>query len=100
MSEKYNIPYIITTDTHYLIKSDAELHKAYLNSQNGDREVDAFYATTYMMKTKELENYFSVAPEIDLNKAYQNIENIINQCIDYELTKPLKIPRLAWKSAK
>ena len=30
---KKDIPYIITTDSHYLKKADASLHKAYLNSQ-------------------------------------------------------------------
>ena len=58
MSQGYNIPYIITTDSHYLKKEDAPIHKAFLNSQNGDREVDSFYATTYMMSTEELESYF------------------------------------------
>lgn len=53
-----DIPYIITTDSHYLKKDDASLHKAYLNSQDGEREVDSFYATTYMMDSQELENIF------------------------------------------
>ena len=52
------IPYIITTDSHYLKKEDRMIHKAFLNSQDGDREVDDFYATTYMMSTEELESYF------------------------------------------
>ena len=36
-SKKYNIPYIITTDSHYLKKEDRVVHKAYLNAQNGER---------------------------------------------------------------
>lgn len=100
LANLYSIPYIFTTDSHYLKKEDAGLHKAYLNSQDGDREVDSFYATTYMMSTEELESYFSASPEIDMEKGYTAIEHIINQCEDYSLSKPLKIPRLQWKSAK
>lgn len=32
-SKIYNIPYIITTDSHYLKKEDRIVHKAYLNAQ-------------------------------------------------------------------
>ena len=99
LSKEYNIPFIITTDTHYLKKEDAFIHKAYLNSQNGEREVDSFYATTYLMDTNEIENYFSIS-NIDVSLAYQTIQNIADQCEDYDLTRPLKIPRLPWKSAK
>lgn len=91
-----NIPYIITTDSHYLKKEDAPIHKAYLNSQDGEREVDEFYATTYMMSTQELEGYFSHS-EIDLQLAYKNIQTIADSCEDYDLRRPLKIPHLLWK---
>ena len=96
-SQKYSIPYIITTDSHYLTKTDRVIHKAYLNAQNGDREVDDFYATTYMMDTKELESYFDYFGEKTLQTAYQNILNIANKCEDFSLKKPLKIPELKWK---
>ena len=97
-SEKINIPYIITTDSHYLKKADRPIHKAYLNSQNGDREVDDFYATTYMMSTEELEKYFPYFSHSELNKAYENILYIKNSCEDYSIEKPLKIPQLPWKT--
>ena len=97
LSNKLNIKYIITTDSHYLKKTDAPIHKAYLNSQDGDREVDAFYATTYMMDTEELESYMDLTQE-ELQIAYQNILEIKNSCEDYSLLKPLKIPELIWKN--
>ena len=97
LSQKLDIPYIITTDTHYLKKEDAPVHKAYLNSQDGDREVDSFYATTYLMSTEELESYFENKREI-VEPAYKNIQNIFDMCEDYDLTKPLRIPELAWKN--
>ena len=98
LSEELDIKYIITTDSHYLKKEDASIHKAYLNSQDGDREVDAFYATTYMMGTEELESYLTELTEEQLQTAYQNILEIKDMCEDYSLLKPLKIPELIWKS--
>ena len=93
-SNELDIPYIVTTDTHYLKKEDRVIHKAYLNAQNGDREVDDFYATTYMMSTEELESFFDEKEM--LQAAYQNILKIKDMCEDYSLLKPLKIPELIW----
>ena len=96
IAKTYHFPYIITTDSHYLKKEDAPVHKAYLNSQNGDREVDDFYATTYMMNTEELEKYLDLTEE-ELEEAYANIHRIKEMCEDYSLLKPLKIPQLMWR---
>lgn len=96
LSEITGIPYIITTDSHYLKKSDAPIHKAFLNSQDGDREVDSFYATTYLMSTNELESYFQYFSKIQLTTAYKNIEKIKDMCEDFSLLKELKIPSLEW----
>ena len=84
---KFQIPYIITTDSH----------KAYLNAQNGDREIDDFYATTYMMGTEELESFFPYFTKSDLNHAYESIQLIADMCEDFSLMKPLKIPELMWR---
>jgi DNA polymerase-3 subunit alpha len=97
LSSTLNIPYIITTDTHYTRREDAPIHKAFLNSQDGEREVDSFYATTYIMDTTEIELYFDYFTEIQLNTAYENIRKIKDACEDYSLLKPLKIPSLIWK---
>ena len=96
IAKNYHFPYIITTDTHYLKKEDKPIHKAYLNSQNGDREVDDFYATTYLMSTEELESYMNMTQE-ELHEAYANIHGIKKRCEDYSLLKPLKIPQLPWR---
>ena len=99
IAKNYHFPYIITTDTHYLKKEDKSIHKAYLNSQNGDREIDDFYATTYLMSTEELESYMNMTQE-ELHEAYANIHGIKERCEDYSLLKPLKIPQLKWKESK
>jgi hypothetical protein len=99
-SKEFNIPFIITTDSHYLKKEDRKIHKAFLNAQNGEREVDEFYATTYLMGTEELESYFSYFSEDIIQKAYSNIQFILDSCEDYSILRPLKIPSLPWKEFK
>lgn len=98
--DKFGISYIITTDSHYLKKEDRLIHKAYLNAQNGEREVDDFYATTYLMGTDELESFFTYLTREQIDRAYQTILTIKNMCEDYSLLKPLKIPQLKWKPIK
>ena len=101
IARDHHYRYIITTDSHYLKKEDASIHKAFLNSQDGDREVDSFYATTYMMSTEELESYLNKDMlEEEIQDGYRNIQSIIDMCEDYDLMKPLKIPQLEWKPSK
>ena len=96
IANNFHLRYIISTDSHYLKKEDAAIHAAYLNAQDGDREVSSFYATTYMMDTEELESHMDLTNE-ELEEAYRNIRSIAAMCEDYSLMKPLKIPALQWK---
>ena len=101
LSEELNIPYIITTDSHYLSKNDRPIHKAYLNAQDGDREIDDFYATTYMMSNEEIYEYMEDSlGEEKLQIAFKNIQEIADKCENYSIRKPLKIPRLNWKKSE
>jgi DNA polymerase-3 subunit alpha len=98
LSNELNIPYIITLDEHYLKKTDRNIHKAFLNAQEGEREVDSFYASTYMMNTEELESYFKYFSKEQLEIAYKNILDIKYKCEDYSLLKNLRIPNLKWRT--
>ena len=100
ISKELNIPYIITTDTHYILKEDRPIHKAFLNAQEGEREVDEFYSSTYLQSTEDVENFINYFSREELNIAYQNILKIKNSCEDYSLLKELKIPHLTWKEPK
>ena len=95
-ARKHELEYIITTDSHYLKKEDRLIHKAYLNAQNGDRKVDDFYATTYMMGDKELRSFFPYLSGEEVAAAYKSIDRIAGMCEDFSLAKPLKIPSLPW----
>lgn len=59
-AEYHKLPIIPTTDTHYIKKEDAIYHKVYLQSQEGDREVDDFYATAYLMSPDELREHLRI----------------------------------------
>ena len=97
ISKFLDIPYIITTDSHYINKEERFIHEVYLKSQSGDREVAEFYNSTYLMGTEELEEYLSYLSKEQLDEAYKNIRDIKNQCEDYDLRKNLRIPELPWK---
>ena len=98
LSNKLNIPYIITNDAHYLRKDKAKIHEAFLNAQDGDREVKSFYATTYLMNDDEIHQFMDSNIGYDnVIKAYENIKSIVDMCEDYTLIKPLKIPCLQWR---
>ena len=99
IANNFHFRYIISTDSHYLKKEDASIHAAYLNAQDGDREVASFYATTYMMDTEELESHMDLTDD-ELTFAYSNIRFIASMCEDFSLQKELKIPALQWKPSK
>lgn len=97
-SKELDIPFTISLDAHYLRKEDRPIHKAFLNSQNGDREVDAFYETTYMMGTDEIYEYMEKYIGADnIAAAFQNNARVFEECKDYSLNRPLHIPYLPKK---
>lgn len=53
IAKAYNIKMIFACDAHYLTKKERPVHKAYLNSKEGDREVDDFYAFSHLMDNIE-----------------------------------------------
>ena len=97
LSNELNIPYIVTTDSHYLKKEDKVIHKAFLNSQDGEREIDSFYATTYLMGDEEIRDFLIEMTKEEIDIGFKNIQNIMDSCTNYSLSKPLKIPRLPWR---
>lgn len=95
-----NTPYVITNDAHYPLAKDRNVHKAFLNAENGEREVDAFYAYTYLMSDEEVRELLKNDLTVDeLETAFTNIQKIADSCENYSLVKPLKIPQLQWKTA-
>ena len=97
ISKELNIPYIITTDSHYLRPEDAFIHETFLNAQEGEREVKSFYETTYMMTDEEIRSFFPYLTEEQIEVAYKTIREIKDKCEDFSILKPLEIPQLPWR---
>ena len=98
ISKELGIKYIITTDSHYGRPDEAKIHEAFLNSQDGDREVRSFYATTYMMNDEEIRSFFPYLSDEEIEAAYDAIREIKDSCEDFSVLKPLKIPSLPWRN--
>lgn len=95
LSEITGVDYLISTDAHYLKKEDREIHRIFLNSQDGDREVDSFYATTYIMSEEEIHTYMD--DYLGYNVVQKGIDNTIqiyNKLTYYDLRRELEIPYL------
>lgn len=95
LSQLTNTPFIITTDHHYTKKEDRKIHKAFLKSKNGEREVDDFYEATYMMSAEEIHERMD--DQIGAGFVQRGLDetNKINEKIEnYSLLKPLHIPYL------
>ena len=100
IANELGLKYIITTDSHYGRPEDAMIHEAFLNAQDGEREVKSFYASTYMMKDEEVREYLKYLTDEQIEAAYEAIREIKDKCEDFSILKPLKIPSLPWRNFK
>jgi DNA polymerase-3 subunit alpha len=93
LAETKDIKTIYSTDSHYLSKNHKTIHKAFLNSNDGDREVDDFYSSTYLMDTKEAWSYFKdyIAPEYFIKMINNTIE-IYDKIEFYDLKQDTIVP--------
>jgi DNA polymerase-3 subunit alpha len=100
IANAFNLKMIIGTDAHYLKKEDRYVHKAYLNSKGGEREVDEFYEYSYLQSNEEivknlLESY-SDTPEI-IEQMFNNSMEIWNKIENYSLAHKQTIPKVEVK---
>lgn len=95
LSQETNVPFIITFDEHYLKKEDRDIHRAYLKASDGDREVDEFYASTYIMTEEEVHEYMDDYLGSDVvQQGMDNTMLIYDKMQYYSLKKELQIPYL------
>lgn len=91
LAKAYGIKPIVTTDAHYLNKEQALAHKIYLQASQGDREVDDFYSTTYMMNRDELLEYFD---EDILSELIHNTHEIMNKIEPIQFENQTQVPNI------
>lgn len=87
----YGLTPIITTDAHYLNKDQALAHKTYLQASNGEREVDSFYSTTYVMDKDELLEYFD---EELLDDLIKNTHDLMNRLEPISFKQKTQVPNI------
>lgn len=88
-SETHGIKCISTCDVHYLKKEHHDIHKAFLQSREADRgETEDFYATTYMMDTKEKRQFFPYFSDAEYEQIINNGWDLVKDVafIDMEHT--------------
>lgn len=95
ISEFFNIPMIFATDSHYLNQDDRAIHKAFLNSKGGEREVDDFYSSAYMMSESEVWEYLKDDfTQEEFDQMVQNSKSILDKVESYDLFKNQIIPTI------
>lgn len=96
ISEEFGVKIVVGTDSHYLTKEDRWVHKAYLNSKDGEREVDDFYEFSRLMESEEVIELLNLAFD-DKAFVHQILDNTIeiqNKIEDYSLEKKQQIPKV------
>ena len=91
ISSVYSIPIVIGDDAHYLKKEDRYIHKAYLNSKSGEREVDLFYEYSYLQDENDIRKNLKDS-EIDVDWCCQNSIDLMNKIEIYDLLHSQTIP--------
>ena len=84
---------VLGSDAHYLKKEDRYVHKAYLNSKGGEREVDAFYEYAYLQDENDIKE--NIAPsELDYDELVNNSYEIYNKIENYSIAHKQTIPKV------
>ena len=87
---------VLGSDAHYLKKEDRYVHKAYLNSKGGEREVDAFYEYAYLQDENDIKE--NIAPsELDYDELVNNSYEIYNKIENYSIAHKQTIPKVKVK---
>jgi len=95
--DQYN--FVFTTDSHYLKKEDQEIHRWFLQSKSGDREVDSFYSSAYLMDYEELVSYFSGYISMSKIEAMKDNTNRIHEMVEaYDLDHGQIVPKIEYET--
>lgn len=93
IAKAYDLKIVIGSDAHYLTAKERPLHKAYLNSKEGEREVDQFYWDAHMMDNDEAyENLKDFYSEDEFIQICNNSMEIYNKIEGYNLCHKPIIP--------
>ena len=95
IAQYYKIKMVVGTDAHYPSSEFREIHKAFLNSKDGEREVDSFYHDAHLMDDEEaFENVKDIFTKEEFQEMCNNSLEIMNKIEEYELFHSPIIPEV------
>jgi DNA polymerase-3 subunit alpha len=97
IAQAFGLKMVIGSDAHYLKKEDRYVHKAYLNSKGGEREVDEFYEFAYLQTNEEIiENLKkSDFSEDYIMQMFDNSYSIFEKIENFSLAHKQTIPKVS-----
>ena len=93
LAKAFNLPIVIGCDTHYLRKEDRYIHKAFLNSKDGEREIDSFYSYAYLQSEDEIIKNLE-GTGLDYKQLCANSMFIWDKCQYYSLAHKQQVPQV------
>ena len=99
IAQAYKIPIVVGTDAHYLTKDDRYVHKSYLNSKGGEREVDSFYEFAHLMTYDEVYELLEYCFKDKAIPIYilENSRKLGEKFTSYSLERKQMIPKVEVK---
>ena len=98
IANQYNIKMVVGTDAHYLTAAERPVHKAYLNSKGGEREVDSFYEFAHLMDSDEVTDLLSLCfPSGVIEDILDNTIEVQKKITQYSLFHKQDIPSVEVK---
>lgn len=95
----FKVKLVCGSDAHYLLAADRYVHKAYLNSKEGEREVDDFYTYAHLMDDAEAFENLSECYDVDeFEEICKNSLEIMDKISSYEIFHNPIIPQVEVKS--
>lgn len=96
IGEALGVKLVVGTDAHYLTKAERQVHKAYLNSKNGEREVDDFYEFSRLMDSEEVFELLNLAYNDNdfIHEIMDNTLEMQDKVTSYSLENKQMIPKV------
>lgn len=93
IAKAFGLPLCITSDAHYSTRIDRQVHEAFLNSKNGDREVAEFYSATWLQDEGEIKGHLYGTP-VDYEECCRNSMAILDRVQDFSLRRPQEVAQV------
>jgi len=97
IAEAYNLKTIVTTDAHFLRPEDMQIHRAFLNSKDEDRETESFYEACFLQTIDEIIDRLTHNGNLTREVAIESINNTMflrEMVEDYDLKRETVVPKI------